>query len=72
MAAAKTRSLRGASREASQSKPAAATMARPRTASIVNRDGTRMKLMPGSQYTSGHNPTGGPIDSQTQARARMP
>jgi hypothetical protein len=47
-------------------------MARPRTASTVNRDGTRMKFMPGIQYTSGHTPSGGPIDSQTLTSARMP
>ena len=33
----------------------------------VKRDGTRMKFMPGSQYTQGHSPTGDPTDSQTAA-----
>ena len=40
-------------------------MARPSTASTVKREGTRMKFMPGSQYTRGHSPSGGPIESQT-------
>ena len=62
----------GASRAARRSNPAPATIARPSTASIVNRDGTRMKLMPGSQYTSGHSPNGGPIDSHALTSARMP
>ena len=41
-------------RRTRRSNPAPASTAIPSTARTVNRDGTRTKLSPGSQYTSGH------------------
>ncbi|OLE83968.1 MAG: hypothetical protein AUF76_04780 [Acidobacteria bacterium 13_1_20CM_2_65_9] len=49
----------------SRSTPTPARIASPRIASIMQRDGTRMKFSPGSQYTSGQRPIGGPSASHT-------
>jgi hypothetical protein len=36
----------------------------------MNRDGTRMKFMPGSQYTNGKIPKGGPDTRRSAIRVR--
>ena len=59
--------MRASNRAASRSNPTPLKIASPRTAITVKRDGTRMKFMPGSQYTQGHSPTGDPTDNQTAA-----
>ena len=43
-----------------RSKPMPARTPRPSTPSSMNRDGTRTKFSPGSQYTQRHTPYGGP------------
>src|SRR4051794_18553730 len=46
----------GARSAVSRWNPNPASTARPSSASTKKRDGTWMKLSPGSQYTSGHSP----------------